>query len=125
MAWQKFTFTFDQFSDPGNLKKLPLLTLPAKGAVRTVLARPTTPFQGTGVDWFNLAIGSEAEPERLFPMNSIVGDMLIDNRIDISNGLFSFDDATDLFISASTIGAMLDQLSQGAVEIYLSVDTLP
>jgi len=128
MEWQKFSFTFEQFSDPSNSKQVALLNLPAKNLLRDIFVYPTSPFSGGNITRFQVSVGPEGNQEKNFS-KSDVGQDPMDNYYGAmsapANAIGSYTDPVPTFVHALSIGDTLDKLESGAFDLYANVVELP
>lgn len=122
-SWTKITKTYTDFSTAGLSNTITIATLPAKSVVHSVIVNPTTTFTGGLIASYSVSVGMVTTID-LMPASSI---FTIPTRPIPSNLLLAGSIGSTQAITATAISTVgnLSAATQGSVDIYLLVSTLP
>lgn len=125
-AWKKYTVGHADFQTAGLTSTIELFEASALTILHGVLAKHTTAFAGTSITAYSVEVGLTGELDRFmaaFDVLQAVGD-----AVKSENGLFeipSFASTTSIKITATSVGANLDQSTAGSLDIYVLRSFLP
>lgn len=121
--WQKITKTFSNFSVASLTSTITITTLPAKSVVNAVVINPTTAFTGGLIAGYTVSVGMQTNVD-LAPASS----MFTTVTNPFSYSLIAAGDINtteDITATATSLTGLLNAATQGSVDIYLLVSTLP
>ena len=125
-TWSKYSFTYDEFSTAGLTNDVEITSLAAKGIVEQAVIKSTTLFAGSGITDLSASLGVTGSLDLYLPSYDLlaaVGDTNFQQAI--VDQLHNFGSATSIRIQLTAVGANLDQLSAGGVDVYLKTKVLP
>lgn len=101
-------------------------TLPAKSVINAVVINPTTAFSGGGLTGYNISIGGTVSgvSNKYTSLASIYTGASF-TAINNLFGMESFSSSSVITVFAKSSGGNLNAATQGAVDIYLLINTLP
>lgn len=121
----KYTKSFTDMSDASLEKQISLFSLPAKTVILGVIIKHSTAFSGTGVTGMSVSVGTASDKARYSNGFDVLQAVAADTI-----GLFhcfhaeSFSGATTVYLNCKSVGANLDQLSAGSVDIWVLTATM-
>jgi len=122
----KYTKSFTDMSDASTEKQISLFSLPAKTIILGVTIKHSTAFSGTGVTGMTVSVGLASDKARYSIGYNVFQAVAADTI-----GLFhcfhaeSFGGATTVYLNCKSVGANLDQLAAGSVDIWVLTATMP
>lgn len=122
----KITKGFADFSTAGLTNDIEFHSLLAKQMMTGAIIKHTTAFAGTGITAVKMTLGLSGALDKYsnkFDIFQAVGNTVFQNAD--FRGIEDFGSATSLRIALTAVGANLDQLSAGSVDIYPMFITLP
>jgi len=126
-APQTFTFDYTALQTGALVNTIEAFSLAGRSIIEYVGIKTTTAFAGTGITDLGLEIGLASDPDKYLESYDGIAPVGDSNSSFGSTfyGPESFASATSIKLKATAIGANLDQLSQGEVEIYVKRSLLP
>lgn len=127
-SWTKYTFSNTQLSDPGQQgKSVTIVTLPQKSVVTGVIVKHSKAFTGGAITAYNVSIDSNNVGYAAYSPNLDVFQSPADNifNSNIQQAPIFQSAGDDVVISSSCEGGTLDEATQGSVDVWLKVETLP
>jgi len=124
--WDKLTFTHTQFQTAGLVQTIELVSLVSKGVLDAFAIQHTTAFAGTGITAYSIQLGITGTLDKFSGAFDIL--QATGNQVGLYvpvGGIENFGAATSLKITATAVGANLDQSSAGSVDVYVLKSTLP
>lgn len=113
---------YTDFATAGLTKSNTLFSLPAGGIVVFIRLKPIAVFTGVGVTSFFLSVGIAGGIQDLMTEYSLLGLGVADDEYSesFSAQSFNYNNPVNILISARSVGANLDQMSQGnaIIELY-------
>lgn len=128
MGWTKYTVTHDQLQAAGHTNSLLMFTVPPKGIVTDIIFKHSEAFAGSGITDYQMGVGDQSYQNRFVsmgPMTSAPSDNNYQQPGLVGIGMGSFASPTDVYLFAQSFGAGLDQSTQGSVDVWVNMDTLP
>lgn len=124
--WRKVTLAYSDFSAASLSFAVTGLTLQAKEGIDAVVLNHTTAFSGGSITAYTVEVGLSAASTKYanaFDTFQAIGGTVrdVNNVTDVPN----FSGTTDVIVTARAIGANLDQVTAGSVDIYLRTFLLP
>jgi hypothetical protein len=122
----KYTKAFSDMSDASLEKQIALFTLPSKTIILGVTIKHSTAFSGTGITGMTVSVGTSGDKTRYS-----IGFNVFQAVAAATIGLFhcfhaeSFGGATTVYLNCKSVGANLDQLAAGSVDIWVLTATMP
>lgn len=121
----KYSLDYTDFSTAGLTNSIELLSLPAKGIIKAGIIKHSTAFSGGSISAYTVSVGITGTLEKHIPafnvFQSVGGSAFaIYSLFDIE----SFSAATSIKVTATSVGANLDQATAGAVDIWIGRTTL-
>lgn len=124
--WIKYTATFTDLSAAATTNSIVLFSLPAKTMIHQVIIKHSVAFSGGAITAYTVAVGDAGNLNRYtvpFDVFQAVGDTT--RSITQVNDLESFTNATNILLTAASIGANLDAATAGSVDIWVMATLLP
>lgn len=134
-GWTKISKSYTDFSTAATSNTITLLAGVAKRYVHSVIIKTTTAFDGPGLALYNLDVGFTGLPSNYVntydglaaasDTNYLLNDLsgyIGDQQEMLPGATFA---ATDIVIRAISFGIDLDEVTDGAVDVYLLLSTLP
>jgi len=122
--WVKITKTFADFSTAGATNEITIYTLGAKQAIDQCLIYPTTVFSGGTIASYTISVGISGTAAKYgIAANVFTGASL--SAINILAGVESMSGTTSIKATAISTVGLLNATTQGSVDIYLRIATLP
>jgi len=126
-SWLRFSFPHTDFTGFAALTgDIEIASLVAKGLIEQIVVKHTTLFVGSGITSLKADVGITGDLTRylaLFDLLAAVADTTFNQSI--SNELHDFGAVTSLRLQLTAVGANLDQLTDGDVDVYIKISTLP
>jgi hypothetical protein len=124
-GWVKIVKSYSDFAIAGTSNTLTINTLPAKGVIHGAILHVATAFAGGALMsyQFTLAAGMNNLISGLSGMSA--GNYQYVNTQPSYCTIFSFTTTTPITLQATSAGANLNAATQGSVEAYLLLSTLP
>jgi hypothetical protein len=125
-VWTKFTIPYTSFSTAALTNSLTLLSLPANTMVHQTIIKHSTAFSGPSISAYNVRVGiggSTSKYAAAFNVLQSVSDSA--RSITQANDVESFTGATNILVTATSVGANLNAATTGSVDIWLLMSTLP
>lgn len=122
----KVTKTHTDFQTAGLTNTIQLFSLPTKGMIEKIIIKHSTAFAGTSITAYTFKIGITGTLDKYlapFDVFQAVGDTVWDGSTALL-GIENFGSATSIKITATSVGANLDQSTAGDVEIWIFTSTL-
>lgn len=127
LIWEpKITKGFADFSAAALTLDIEALLLGPKNAMHVIRIKHSDAFVGTGITALTLSVGLVGQLDKYllpFDVFQAVGD-----TVQESVSLFAIESdsgATSIRIAATAVGANLDQLSAGSVDVWIMKSVLP
>lgn len=123
LKWVKITKTYSDFAIAGLTNNVSIYTLATHEMIHSVIINPTTSFQGGTIATYTISIGipSPLNATAYLGATSVLGGTITANNPTLSLSLNN--NAVSAY-AISTIGN-LNAATQGSVDFYLLVSTLP
>jgi len=122
----KFAQVFGDFSTAATSKIITLFTSITEEAVHEVVIKLGTSFVGTGITVLTAKIGISGDTEKYLTsfdlLQAVSGTS--NDEVTVDLGRFDLPVGTDIELLIEATGANLDQLSAGAVDIWISRSNL-
>lgn len=121
--WVRKDVSYTDLQTAGTTKTFKIYTLPKKGVVHGCNLQVTTAFAGTAIVTLAITVGDAGSASRYHGSVS-----LLSTGIDTSSPILyeaSSSATTDINIYATSVGANLSALSQGAMSVWMYVSRLP
>lgn len=125
-SWIKITKSYTDFAIPNTTSSQVLYSLPAKGIINGVIIKHNTAFTGGSISAYAISIGvvgSETQFVEEFDIFQATGDAVFETSTD--NTPLNFSTADNIMVTCTSTGDDLDAATQGSVDIYLLLSTLP
>ena len=119
-AWEKFTVSHTALQTAALTNDIELFSAPAFQIIQRVVLKHTTAFAGTGITDYDLSVGITGDLEKyvsLFDVFQAVADGT--KSVALVGDVESFAGATSVRLSATSVGANLDQSTAGSVDVYV------
>jgi len=120
--WVKETFSYTDFSTSSTTNDISLFSLGATSIIHAYIVEVSTAFSGGSISDYVLRVGLSGDKDKH------IYDVDVTSTGANSYQLLIFEDlssSTDIRIEAESTGDNLDQATQGSVNIYRLVSTLP
>lgn len=116
----KYTKTHTDFQAAALSTAIELFSLPAKTFIKTIIFKHSTAFLGTGITNLYISVGISGSPN-LFVDNFDVMAAVADQTFELADVQYlgSFSTATSIILTATAVGANLDQSTAGAIEVHV------
>lgn len=128
-TWRKFTKTFADLAAASTTNSSTIITLPANSVIHTTTMKHSEQFSGGAISAYNLSINGGNLG------GTLNGFLAVNDDNFASLGGFSDPDShpfggggsqsLTLSLDATSVGANLDQATQGSVDIWLLLSVLP
>jgi len=122
LNWQKVTLPFTSFQTAGLTNAITAITLQAKQVVHGAYLNVTTGFSGTTT--ITLSLGPVGSLTKYVAASSAAATGVLVNALSTTD-LPSISGTTNIQVNAIATVQNLSSLSQGSVDVYLLVSTLP
>lgn len=122
----KYTKAYTDMSDASTEKQIALFSLPAKTVIIGVAIKHSVAFSGTGITGMSVSVGISGDKAR-YSSEFNVFQAVANDTI----GMFqcfhaeSFGAATQVYLNCKSVGADLDKLAAGSVDIWVLTSTMP
>lgn len=121
--WQKVGDALDyaDFSYAGVQKSVKLFTLSAKGVIHAVKIKHSTKFAGTGITSLKLSVGITGALTKYCADHdalATVGDAVFTLAKEVQGETHNAT-GTDIYVTADALGANLDALAAGVVDVWV------
>ncbi len=128
-VWTKFTFDFTDFQpNAGTAGLVTIISLPALSILDNVQIKHSTPWAGGPIINSVMVL---ADPGGLFQYSTILDVFSfpaptfgVSGRT-VVNAIFDASGAFNLSLGLTVFGGVIDDLSQGDVNVWLKIDQLP
>lgn len=132
-GWVKVSKAYTDFSDASTSKTVTLYTLPARGILHKVVIKSSTAWAGTGVTNVLGSVKNNTNTVTTLDLDTAVADShysAVEDRDTVSTPYTGLDYVTfagtrAVALTVDSTGANLDQLTAGAVDVWLLVSKLP
>lgn len=122
--WIKITKTFSDFSTASLTNSITVYSLPAKGVIHSVQVYANTVYSGGTIATYTISVGiSGSNAKYAIAANVFTGATLA--PINILSAVESMSGATNITATAISTVGLLSAATQGSVDIYILVSTLP
>lgn len=121
--WRKYTVGFALLSVAGLTNSALAFTLPAKGVIHAAHADVSAAFAGTGILSLAVTLGDAGNNARYLASFTMLSTGLLTPAAGI--WIPSMSATTDVKAYATAVGANLNLLSQGSLDLYVLWATLP
>ena len=126
-SWEKITIGFAALQTAALTNTIELTSLLAKGVIEMIIVKSATAFVGASITNLNVEIGLASDADKFmgaYDALAAVGDT---NRAagQFFDGPESFASATSIKLKATAVGANLDALSAGSLEVWVKRSLLP
>lgn len=125
--WTKYTIGHAALQAAALTNNATLLTLPIRGVVTGILMKTSTAFAGTGITAYTLSVGIAGSEEKYLPdydaLAAASGGNYTVSSVATGGEDFAATEAIKVF--ATSVGANLNQSTQGSVDIWVKTETLP
>lgn len=124
--WRKFTYTFSDFATTATSFSTTALALQANEGIDAVIVYHSASFTGGALTAYTVEVGitgntdKYSKPQDVFQASSGT-TRRVSNILDAPNLAAT----TDLIVTAKSVGADLDQATQGSVDVYVRTFLLP
>jgi len=124
--WRKFTYAFGDLSSASTSFAVTAFSLAANEGLDAVVIHHTTAFSGGAITAYSVEIGVSGNTDKYanpFDVFQASGNTVrsVNNVLDVPN----FGATTDVIVTATSVGANLDQASAGSVDVYIRTFLLP
>jgi hypothetical protein len=118
----KYEKTHTNFQAAALTNGITAFSLPAKTIINAIVIKHSVAFAGTSITSYKISVGITGSPD-LFIDNFDVLTTVADQTFEIADLKYvgSFSSATNIILTATAVGANLDQSTIGTMEIH--VDT--
>jgi len=125
-GWEKFTVTHTQLQAAALTNDIELFSLAAQEIVTGVVIKHSIAFAGTGITDYDLSVGITGDLDK-YALSFDVDQAVTDSTFETNSlvDMESFASATSVKISATSVGANLDQSTAGSVDIWINRSLLP
>lgn len=115
----KYTTSHTDLQDASLSTSITSFSLPAKTVIEYLIFKHTELFVGTGITSYKVSVGISGS-ETLFVDNFDVTQVVADQTFELidSTYLGSFTSITNILITATAIGANLDQSTAGSLDVF-------
>lgn len=119
-VWQKYTVSHADLQAAALTNDIELFSLPAKAAIHNVVIKHSVAFAGTGITAYDLSVGIASNLDKYssaFDVFQAAG-----SSVGQATAAFDFEDfvsSTSIRVAATSVGANLDQSTDGSVDIYV------
>ena len=126
-SWETITIGFAALQTAALTNTIELTSLLAKGVIEMIIVKSATAFVGASITNLNVEIGLASDADKFmgaYDALAAVGDT---NRApgQFFDGPESFASATSIKLKATAVGANLDALSAGSLEVWVKRSLLP
>jgi hypothetical protein len=123
--YTKITKSYTDFATAGLINTIDLFTLPAKTQVSNTFIKHDTQFLGGGITAYKIGCGILGDLNKLSYDFDVFQAVAKDTAAHHTYfGCLDFADPTVLKVTAQSVGANLDQATQGVVQIQLDLKVL-
>jgi len=126
--WIKVTKTYSDFSTAGLINDIEIYSLPAKSVLQSSIIKPTTLFTGGLIATYTISVGifgNLAKYALSYNVKQAVSDTAFGLGVSISPTVEDFGAAKSIRASAISTVGLLNAATQGSVDFYLLISTLP
>lgn len=124
--WTKQSFAFGLFATAGLTLDVEAFSLPARGMIDQVIVKSSIAFVGAGITALTAAVGIGGELDRYLSLHDLLAGVSGTNFLHaVSNEVRDFGAAESIRLQLTATDANLDQLTAGAVDVYIRSTTLP
>lgn len=126
-AWRKFTKSYSDLATGAATNSVTLTTLTTRQTVHTAVIKHSASFTGGTLTEYFMSVGFTGSPTYLVPgFNVFIAPSANDYYLSTSTQIVpTFGGSQDVTLSASSTGGNLDQATQGSVDVWLLISTLP
>lgn len=127
--YQKFTFTYSDFSDASTENDVEVLSLPAQYTLKRAIIKHSESFQDSGggsISAFTVSLGVTGALDKVslpFDVYQAAGNSVF--KAAEYGQPEDFGSATSIRINAKSTGANLDQADQGSLDVWVKTEKLP
>lgn len=129
-SWSKHSFSYTDFAVASTTDDAIIVAIPTRGVVEQLLLKTSTAFAGAGITVLDATIGSDtAGPGSFLGTADLLGAVTGTNYQAnwvvnaIPSGDFTVGENLIVYLTAT--GANLDQLTQGAFDVWVKTQRLP
>jgi hypothetical protein len=129
--WEKFSFSYTDFSAASTTNDLLVVTVPIEGIVSEAVIKSTLQFAGTGITTVTASLGSTTQGTACLgtlelASNPVSGTNYVFTNFTPTTGLWSGDFTTSDGVRIyATADGLLNLLTFGEVEVWLKTEVIP
>lgn len=127
LAWVgPFTKTYTDLAAASTTNNIQIYSLPAKGVIHAAYIKHSQQFTGGTLTTYHVSVGPAGNLTKYAPSFAVYLGVS-DTNFQLSSvvGSENFGSATSIRLQASSAGANLNAATQGSVDVWLLVSTLP
>ena len=125
LAWSKYDLDYTDFSAASLNNDIALFILGAKEFIHEIVISHETSFSGGAISDYSVSVGVTGNLDKLASSYDVYQSTGADvAQISTCNEFLSKTSTTTVRINATSVGANLDQATQGAVSIWVLKSTL-
>lgn len=123
-AWVKITKLFSDFATAGLTNNISIFTLPVSGVIHAVQLNPRVTFSGGTIATYTISIGKSGTLAKYAPATIVFTGAALP-VISVLPAVESVSATTDIRAAAISTVGNLSAATQGTVDIWILVSTLP
>lgn len=126
-VWTKYIIPYTSFTAAALTQTIEFFILPAKGVIEAVMLKSTTAFSGPSLTAYAALIGIAGDTGKYSNSYDVFAAVNAANyqSFTASHSVEDFVAATSIKITATSVGANLNTVTAGALEVYVKWLTLP
>jgi hypothetical protein len=126
-GWVKVTKAYTDTATANTTNTITLYTLPAKGVVSGAIIKHTTAWAGGALATVTATVLINGSPTATgFDVMQATGDTVFQNATTTGfNRIMNFGSTNNIQLQMDSTGANLDAATQGSLDVYLLISTLP
>lgn len=125
LGWKKFELTYADFATAATTLSITLYALPANVIIEKVIIKHTTAFEGGSINNYTVEIGILGETDKYtspFDVFQAVSNSA--RQISTDDEVESFENPTNILITANCSGGNLDDATAGAFYVLLKLGAI-
>lgn len=125
--WIKVTKSYTDFAAASTTNDIEIYSLPAKGVVQAITLKHNASFTGGAISGYTISVGVPGDLEKYINTTDVFtapSDTTF-NDGDMLNEVEDFGSTTSIRAQAISTDANLNAATQGTVDFYLLISTLP